>query len=233
MGEGVLARPNRPDAPDLVGMLRYATPSTLFHLSGALHHAEDHVMKDFTGGSPATVRGWAWSAGLESRVRWDQFVGAWGAGMYGRLGMTVAYTQGAIGYLGIPFFATDYVIGGDGTYHRSKGWSALISYEHMLARNVKLNLNASYFSVSMQSSPEQVIPELDPHVQPLPGLYFDVDVRGSVLQAGVEYMPMPNLTLGVESGYTITEAEGRYVGVQGEKERVGFPHVGVYVRRAF
>jgi hypothetical protein len=147
--------------------------------------------------------------------------------------MTVAYTQGAIGYLGIPFFATDYVIGGDGTYHRSKGWSALISYEHMLARNVKLNLNASYFSVSMQSSPEQVIPELDPHVQPLPGLYFDVDVRGSVLQAGVEYMPMPNLTLGVESGYTITEAEGRYVGVQGEKERVGFPHVGVYVRRAF
>jgi hypothetical protein len=233
MGEGILARPSRPDMPDIVGMVRYATPASLFHLSGALHQAEDHVMRDFTGGSTASVRGWAWSAGLQSRVRWDQFVGAWGEGMFGRLGLTAAYTQGAIGYLGVPFFATDYVVGGDGTFHRSKGWSGLISYEHMLARNVKLSLNASYFSVSMQSSPETVIPELNPDMPALPGLSFDVDVRGSVLQAGVEFMPMQNLTVGVEGGYTITEAEGRYVGVQGDKERAGFPHVGVYVRRAF
>lgn len=233
MGEGVLARPHRPDTPDLVGMMRYATPSALFHLSGALHHAEDHVMKDFAGGTVATVRGWAWSAGMQSRVRWENFIGARGAGSFGRFGLTVAYTQGAIGYLGIPFFATDYVVGSDGSFHRSKGWSALASYEHMLARNVKLSLNASYFSVAMQSSPEQVIPQLDPDMPAMPGLNFEVDVRGAVLQAGVEYMPMPNLTIGLESGYTFTEAEGRYVGVQGDKERIGFPHVGVYVRRSF
>lgn len=233
MGEGVLARPNRPDRPDLVGMMRYATPSTLFHLSGALHHAEDHVTKDFAGGSVATVRGWAWSAGLQSRVNWEDFIGAYGAGKLGRFGLTIAYTQGAIGYLGIPLFATDYIVGSDGSFHRSRGWSALASYEHMLARNVKLSLNASYFSVAMQSAPEQIIPELDPDMPAMPGLNFEVDVRGAVLQAGVEYMPRPNLTIGLESGYTYTEAEGRYVGVQGDKERIGFPHVGVYVRRSF
>jgi hypothetical protein len=232
MGDGILARPHGPDRPDIIGMVRYATPSSLFHLSGALHYAEDHVEKDFAGGSGETVRGWAWSAGMQSRVVWDQFIGPAGEGMFGRLGMTVAYTAGAIGYLGIPFFATDYVVGGDGTFHRSRGWSALISYEHMLARNVKLNLNASYFTVTMQSAPEQIIPEPDPAMS-LPGLNFDVDVRGSVLQAGVEFMPMLGLTVGLEGGYTITEAEGRYAGVQGEKERVGFPHVGVYVRKAF
>jgi len=233
MGEGILARPSRGDAPDVVGMLRYATPSALFHLSGALHHAEDQVVQDFAGGSPSSVRGWAWSAGVESRVNWDHLLGSYGGGQLGRVAMTVAYTQGAIGYLGMPFFATDYVVGSDGSFHRSKGWSALVSYEHMLSRRTKLNLSASYFSATMQSAPEQLIPEIDPHMTPMPLMYFDVDVRGAVLQAGLEFMPMPNLTLGVESGYTITEAEGTYAGVQGEKERVGFPHVGVYVRRAF
>lgn len=63
-GDGVLARPSRSDIPDVVTLLRFRTPSTLFHFSGALHESEDHVVKDFAGGDPQDVLGGAWSAGI-------------------------------------------------------------------------------------------------------------------------------------------------------------------------
>ena len=233
MGEGILSHPTRSSTPDFVAMVRLATPSTLFHFSGAIHHADDGIMKEFTGGSEKRVQGWAWSAGLQSRIKWEDWFGATAKGQFGRLGLTVANANGALGYLGIPMFAPDYIVGGDGKINRSSGWSALGSYEHMLAPRAKLNLNASYFDLTMQSSPEHIIPDLDPNVAPLPGLEFDVDVRGAVLQAGLEFMPMENLVIGVEGGYTLTEAKGRYVGIQGDKASVGFPHVGVYLRKSF
>lgn len=233
MGDAILARPSRPDTPDIVAMMRIATPSTLFHFSGALHHADDRVMRDFIGGKEKSVWGWAWSAGLQSRIIWEEFFGTSAKGLVGRAGLTVAHASGALGYLGIPMFAPDYIVGGNGKVHNSTGWSALASYEHMLAPRAKLNLNVSYFDVRMHSSPEAVIPDLDPLVEPLPGLEFDVDVRGAVLQAGIEFMPIQNLVLGIEGGYTLTEAKGHYVGIQGDKASVGFPHVGVYLRKTF
>lgn len=235
MGEGILARPTRSDTPDIVAMMRIATRSTLFHFSGAIHHADDGVIKDFTGaGSEKPVHGWAWSAGLQSRILWEEFFGTSAKGFVGRAGLTVANANGALGYLGVPMFAPDYVVGGNGTVHNSSGWSALASYEHMLTPRTKLNLNASYFDVTMRSSPEQVIPDVDPLAQPMPGLEFEVDVRGAVLQAGLEFMPMQNLVFGIEGGYTLTEAKGRYVGfLYGDKANVGFPHVGVYLRKTF
>lgn len=233
MGDGILARPVRSDVPDIVAMARIATPSTLFHLSGAIRHVNDHVMKDFIGGEERGAWGWAWSVGLQSRVKWEDLIGAEGLGVYGRLGLTAAYASGAPGYLGIPFFAPDYIAAGDGAIYNSKGWSALASYEHMLAPRVKLSLTASYFSVSMHSNGEPIIPGFDQNADPMPGLEFEVDVRGAVLQAGLEYMPRPGLVLGIEGGYTNTEAKGSYVGIAGDKASVGFPHVGVYLRKSF
>lgn len=233
MGDGILARPRRSNTPDYVGMARLATPSTLFHVSGAIHHADDHVVSDFLGGSAKSVNGWAFSAGLQSRVKWDEFLGPAADGLLGRVGLTFAHASGAIAYLGIPFFSPDYVVDGDGTIHRSNGWSALASYEHMLAPRVKLNLNASFFAVDMHSAPEEVIPHLDKKVAPLPGLDFEVDVRGAVLQAGIEFNPMKGMVIGVEAGYTTTEAKGRYIGIEGEKANADFPHVGVYLRQTF
>jgi hypothetical protein len=147
--------------------------------------------------------------------------------------LTVANAEGALGYLGIPLFSTDYVVGGDGTVNRSSGWSAMASYEHMLAPRVKLNVNASYFNATMHSSPEQIIPDFDPNIAPMPALEFEVGVSGTVVQAGVEFMPMKGLVVGIEGGYTTTEAKGRYVGIQGDKASVGFPHVGMYLRKTF
>ncbi|MBN9279253.1 MAG: porin [Hyphomicrobium sp.] len=231
MGDGILARPGRGDIPDIVAMARIATPSTLYHISGAIRHADDHVMKDFIGGDEKSVWGWAWSAGLQHRVKWEDLIGQGAQGVYGRFGLTFAQASGALGYLGVPFFAPDYIAAGDGRIFNSTGWSGLVSYEHMLAPRVKLNLNASFFNVSMHSRGEPVIPAIDMPVAP--DLAFEVDVRGTVLQAGLEFIPMPNMVLGVEGGYTTTEAKGRYVGVSGEKASAGFPHVGVYLRKSF
>lgn len=233
VGEGVLARPTRANIPDYVAMARLATPTSLFHLSGAIHHSDDHVISDFLGGPARSVNGWALSAGLQSRVQWNDILGSAADGLLGRAGLSVAHATGAIAYLGIPFFAPDYVVGSGGAIHRSGGWSALASYEHMLAPRVKLNFNASVFSVSMHSASEEVVPHVDHNVVPLPGLDFEVDVRGAVLQAGVEFAPMSGMVIGVEGGYTTTEAKGRYVGIEGKRESVGFPHVGLYMRQTF
>ncbi|MGE0766996.1 MAG: porin [Hyphomicrobiaceae bacterium] len=233
VGEGVLSRPVASNTPDYVAMTRLATQTSLFHLSGAIHHADDRVISDFTGGPSRSVNGWAVSAGLQTRVKWDEIVGPSAEGLLGRFGLSVAHATGAIAYLGIPFFATDYVAGSDGATHRSEGWSALASYEHMLAPRVKLNFNASVFSVGMHSAPEEVIPHLDPNVAALPGLDFEVDVRGAVLQAGIGFNPMKGMVIGVEGGFTATEAKGRYAGVDGRSESAGFPHVGVYLRQNF
>ena len=233
MADGILARPTRSDVPDIVAMARIATPSTLYHMSGALHHVEDHVLKDFVGGEETSVWGWALSAGLQSRVVWENIIGPQGDGVFGRFSFTAAYASGAPAYLGIPFFAPDYVAAGDGMTYNSKGWSAVASYEHMLAPWIKLSLSGSYFDISMYSAGEPVIPHDDPGPPLMPDLEFEVDVRGTVFQAGVEIMPRPGMVIGLEGGYTMTSAKGRYVGFPGERASVGFPHVGVYLRQSF
>lgn len=233
VGDGILARPTRSDKPDFVAMARLGTRTTLFHVSGAIHQVEDHVLADFIGEPERSVNGWAVSAGLQTRVKWDELLGPAADGLIGRFGLTAAHASGALAYLGIPFFAPDYIVSSKGEIYRSDGWSAIASYEHMLAPRVKLNLNASVFSVSMRSSAEEIIPHFDPHVDPLPGLDFKVDVRGAVLQAGVEFLPRKGMAIGVEGGFTATEAKGRYVGIEGRKESAAFPHVGLYVRQTF
>lgn len=230
-GDGVLARPKGSERPDLVALLRYRTPSTLFHLSGALHESTDMVMADFADGKPRDVTGWAWSAGMQSRIKWEDFLGDEAKGVYGRFGLTVANASGALHYLGIPMFAPDYVVAGTGQVDLSTGWSALVSYEHMLATNLKLMTNYSYFNVTMRSPSESLMP-VDPNA-PLQEFDFSVNTQGSVFQVGLEYIPAPMWALGLEGGYTWTESKGKYVDEPGNKVQVGFPHVGVYARRSF
>ena len=44
---------------------------------------------------------------------------------------------------------------------------------------------------------------------------------------------MPNLIVGIEGGYTWTEAHGHYADVEGGTVDVGFPTVGVYLTKLF
>ena len=64
-------------------------------------------------------------------------------------------------------------------------------------------------------------------------MWFDVKVRGSLLQAGIEDMVQPGLVLGAEAGYTWTTATGDYAGASSAPLSVGFPNVAAYIRKFF
>ena len=227
--DGVLSRSTATDMPDVIGLIRHATPSTLYHFSGAFHRAADSVVAEFAGGREKRVSGFAISAGAQTRVLWSDLFGPIARQIIGRASITAAYAEGALGYLGTPFFAPDYVVNSDGSVDRSSGWSAVASYDHMVTKNVKANLNYSYFSTSMNSSSNPIFPDLGGAIKQ-PGLEFETRIQGSVLQAGLEYIPRANLILGVEAGYTWTAAEGTYSGAPGANITAKFPHLGAYVQ---
>jgi hypothetical protein len=41
------------------------------------------------------------------------------------------------------------------------------------------------------------------------------------------------MVLGLKAGYTLTDVKGRYVGMEGERRSVGYPHIGAYLRQSF
>jgi len=230
--EGILSRERSElDKPDWVGLVRYAKGNSLYHFSVARHKATDTVMRDFIGGEATDVSGWAAAAGFQTKIDWSKYLGDAYADNPGRLSLTVAAAEGAMGYLGIPFFAPDYVVSSSGTVERSTGWSAVAAYEHIWAPRWKSTLSYSMFSVNMGSPGEAIIPpEFN---MPAPMVDFDITVTGSVLQGGVEHMLSPGLTAGLEVGYTWTKAEGSYAGDKARDLEVSYPHVGIYLRRSF
>lgn len=230
--EGILSRESSSlDKPDWVGLVRYANGNSLYHFSAATHQAYDKVMQDFAGGQKAPVEGWAAAAGFQTKIEWEKFFGTEFARNPGRLSITAAAAEGAMGYLGVPFFAPDYVVSAGGTVKQSTGWSAVAAYEHIWAPMWKSTLSYSLFSVNMKSPSDPLLPA-DFNL-PIPAFDFDITVTGSVLQAGLEHMLAPGVTAGLEVGYTWTEAEGRYAGDKASDLDVGYPHVGVYLRRWF
>jgi len=230
--EGILSRErSHLDKPDWVGLVRYASGNTLYHFSAARHNAEDTVVRDFIGGDARDVSGWAVAVGLQTKIDWSKYFGESYADNPGRLSLTFAAAEGAMGYLGIPFFAPDYVVSSSGAVERSTGWSAVAAYEHIWAPRWKSTLSYSMFSVNMGSPAEAIIPpEFN---MPAPAVDFDITVTGSVLQGGVEHMLSPGLTAGLEVGYTWTKAEGSYGGNKARDLEVSYPHVGFYLRRSF
>ena len=232
--EGILSRErSQLSKPDWVGLVRYASGNTLYHFSAARHNAEDTVVRDFIGGDARDVSGWAVAVGLQTKIDWSKYFGESYADNPGRLSLTFAAAEGAMGYLGIPFFAPDYVVSSSGAVERSTGWSAVAAYEHLWAPRWKSTLSYSMFSVNM-GSPTEALINIPPEVEmPTPVFDFDITVTGSVLQGGVEHAVSPGLTAGLEVGYTWTKAEGSYGGNKARDLEVSYPHVGFYLRRSF
>ena len=65
--------------------------------------------------------------------------------MYGRVMLSAAYADGALSYLQVPFFNVDYIADQDGTIRRSKGFSAVVAYEHLWTPTLKSTLSYSYY----------------------------------------------------------------------------------------
>ena len=228
MADGVLARYASPGAPDFVAQARFGTPSFLFHIGGALHQMRDAAAGECCASADETMWGEAATVGGEFRVKWSDLFGASAGDVYGRLMIQGAVARGAIGYLGIPFFATDYVADADGALHPTVGYSGIVSYEHLWTPTLKSSLTYSIFDTTETSG----VGELWPGPPPV-SMWFDVKVRGSQLQAGVEDMVQPDLMVGLEAGYTWTTASGSYAGASAAPVQVGFPNVALYVRKVF
>ena len=225
MYDGVLASYGRTYRPDVVAQARFGTPNLLLHIGGALHEIHDVAAWDCCFSPDHTLWGVAATAGGEYRVKWSDVFGPAAGDAYGRLMLQVAATHGAIGYLGIPFFATDYVVNGDGDVKETAGYSAVASYEHLWTPTLKSSITYSIFGTSEASNAELLGPN-----EPM---WFDVKVRGALLQGGIEDMVQPGLTIGVEAGYTWTTATGDYAGAPSAPLSVGFPNVAAYVRKFF
>ena len=103
--------------------------------------------------------------------------GASAGDMYGRLMLQGAVARGAIGYLGIPFFATDYVADADGAIHPTLGYSA----DRILRASVDADFEelVDLFDIS---APRR-LPAWKSLAPGVP-MWFDVKVRGSDCKRG-------------------------------------------------
>ena len=225
MSDGVLANYGKTYRPDVVAQARFGTPNLLLHIGGAFHEIHDVAAWDCCRSPDRTLWGAAATAGGEYRFKWSNVFGPAAGETYGRLLLQVAAARGAIGYLGIPFFATDYVVGGDGDLKLTTGYSAVASYEHLWTPTVKSSITYSIFGTSEASDVELLATDVP--------MWFDVKVRGALLQGGVEDMIQPGLTIGAEAGYTWTTANGNYAGASSAPLSVNFPNVAAYVRKFF
>jgi hypothetical protein len=227
MADGVLANYAGGSAyrPDVVAQARFGSPSILLHIGGALHEIQDAAAWDCCDSSEHKALGGAATAGGEFRVKWSNVFGPAAGDTYGRLLLQVAAARGAIGYLGIPFFATDYVASGDGDTHLTEGYSAVASYEHLWTPTLKSSITYSLFSTSEASAAELLAPNVP--------MWFDVKIHGALLQGGIEDMVQPGLTVGGEAGYTWTTATGDYAGAASAPLGVRFPDIAAYVRKVF
>ncbi len=232
MADGALSEYGSVRWPDFVAQARFGGPSFLFHIAGAAHEIRDRAAADCCGASVGEAWGGAGTLASELHVKWSDVFGDAAAGMYGRLMIQGAVARGAIGYLGVPFFATDYVADADGAIHMSQGYSAIVSYEHLWTPTLKSSLTYSLFETSQTSGAALLSPGLPPLIPAVP-MWFDVKVHGSELQAGIEDMVQPDLMIGFEASYTWTSAHGAYAGAAAAPLDVSFPAVAAYVRRVF
>jgi hypothetical protein len=227
MADGVLANYAGGAAyrPDVVAQVRFGSPTVLLHIGGVLHEIQDAAAWDCCYSSEHKALGGAATAGGEFRVKWSNVFGPAAGDTYGRLLLQFAAARGAMGYLGIPFFATDYVANGDGDIHLTEGYSMVTSYEHLWTPTLKSSITYSLFSTSEASSMELLAPD-----EPM---WFDVKIHGALLQGGIEDMLQPGLTVGGEAGYTWTTATGMYAGAEAAPLSVRFPNLAAYVRKVF
>lgn len=192
--------------PDVVAQARYTPKWGIIHASAALHQINDGL-----GGR--TAYGYALSSGVEYRQKWSELFGAGSSDMYGRFLLSGTYAKGALDYLGIPRFGTDYVTGSDGRIDKTTGYSAVLSYEHVWRPNFKTTLAYSVFSLS------STLPD------------FEFKARGSLIQAGAEYMPVPGLMVGTEIDYYRDSVRSGLFGATGVRDTVGNFTGFAYVRR--
>jgi hypothetical protein len=203
--DGVWANYGPERAPDVVLRGRLDPDWGHLHVAAAVHPFRD-------GLSGTDALGWAANAGIEYQQDWGLLAGKKG-GPYGRFMLTAAYADGALDYLGIPRFATDYVLDSDGKLVNAKGASASLSYEHILRPDLRATAGVSLYKTKTHLAD------------------FDWTTQGALAQLGLEYNPFRDLYLGAEVNYYWDQVHGVYFTVPGDRTKVDFLNAMLYVRR--
>lgn len=227
MDDGVIANYEESFMVDPVLQFRGRHKNALFHASGAIHRitfdGEDFGMDDEDSWGAAGQAG----AMFEFRSKGDPKVK--GDEELSRLMMSVSVAQGALGYLGMPDFAVDYTVNGDGNMDLSRGASGLVSYMHMLDERTKLALTASGFWSKMTIDETQLVERSEIAF----AIGQEVEVTGAKVQAGIERVVRPDLLVGAEASYTWTTATGfvttAYDDYDMDTLTVNFPEVRAYL----
>lgn len=222
--EGVLANYGRERYADVVGQLRITPSWGILHLSGAWHPIEDKAALICCGAPTRQTEGWAVQAAAEYRTKWSDWFGAAAGNTYGRFMVSATAADGALDYLGIPFFTPDYVANPDGSLNKTRGYVGLVSYEHIWTPTLKSTIAYSRYKTRLRSNVTYLGDQVDP-------FNFEFEAKGSLFQVGTEYMPVPNLMLGAKVDYFRDTAQGYTLGVARDKEKVDFVNAWLYVRR--
>ncbi|WP_306119426.1 MULTISPECIES: porin [unclassified Roseitalea] len=205
--EGVWALRGSRTLPNLVVAARIDDPRRgAAQLSAALIHLSDDRQTECCG-VPEDELGFAVSAGLEYRTKI--------AGRFGRFIVSGAYAEGGVSYLGGLPFASDYLVDGDGTLVKTRGYSLLASYEHVWRNDLKSTATVSGISLATKANTLEWKPS------------------GILASLGSEYMPAPGLQVGLDGSYYVDIGKADYYGVEGETSRADLFKLTAYARRLF
>ena len=206
--DGVWSSNSGQRRPDIVVQGRFTPKDGLVHAAFASHEIRDAI-----GGQSRNA--YAFNTGMEIRKKWSDIFGPTAGNTYGRLMVSGAWTNGALDYLGIPKFGTDYASDVDGRIRATRGRSTVVSYEHLWTPTLKTTVGWSTYDLKSRLT------------------NFSYRVRGSVAQIGVEYMPVSGLMFGAEANYFRDKIRGVYFGVPATTDRVEIVTASVYARRRF
>lgn len=205
--DGVWANYGRSQTPDLVGALQVDRSWGNAHASVALHDIRPETWLPCACLPDGRALGVAGSAGLEYRQKFGD--------TYGRMVVAGAVAEGALDYLGIPRFAPDYIVDADGSIRKTKGFSALVSYEHVWRPNLRTSASFSVYGTNTHGSD------------------LKWSSLGTLGQLGVEYMPIPNLIVGAEYSHYWDSVKAGGASSGAPRAAVPFDRVMMYVRHSF
>jgi hypothetical protein len=203
--DGVWASYQDKRIPDFVAAVNVERPWGNAHASFAAHRLSRDDTLSCSCADPATDVGLAASAGVEYRQKFGE--------MYGRIMFAGAASEGALDYLGIPSFATDYIADSQGQIRKSRGFSAIASYEHVWMPTLRTSASFSVYATS--SAAED----------------FQWNTTGYLGQLTIEFMPVPKVVLGAELGHFFDSVRGKKGEVHGPREHGATDRFLLYIRR--
>lgn len=161
--DGIWSQYGATDLPDFIAALDYYGESDTLHAALAAHRLSDLR-------SDERIWSWAATAGWEHRFQsTDQLL------------LIGAYSEGATGYLGAPFYSTDFILDSSGRMVPTRGLSATASFKHAWSSQW---ISAATASAYWTQTPTELL---------------TWNTSGGVIALGTEYVPVPGVTVGAEA----------------------------------